>query len=175
VAWKSPLRIQHEEACHTIVQDLIHCKQMEAWNMHAPKGFAPERRSSERFPIELKAELSAGGVRMLGKTANISSGGLLMVCDQDVEIGTLVTVRLHWPILQRKKPVVLVVYGEIIRRESNRIAILHRQHEFEVSALPAATHSHPFSLHRMLGLFVPSFAFPNTPHGVLLCIPAAPA
>jgi hypothetical protein len=160
--------------CSTRNQDLNHYKQMEAWSAHAPKGYAPERRSSERFPIELQAELSAGGMRLRGKTANISSGGLLLTCDQDVEVGTLVTVRLHWPIQQRKKQVILVVYGEIIRRDASGLAILHRQHEFEVASLPATSHSRPLSLYRLLEFLVPGFWFPQLDCAVLTSIVSTP-
>lgn len=106
--------------------------------------YSPERRSSARFPLELPAELLAGNVRLKTTTANISSGGLLLSCDQEVEIGTLATVRVSWPISQRSKQVVLVVQGEIIRREPCHLAIRHRRHEFEVAPQTRLSSS-PFS------------------------------
>jgi hypothetical protein len=66
-------------------------------------------------------------------TANISSGGLLMTCDKQFRKGTLVTVRLQWPVGRRKDNLFLVVQGEIIRREPARIAIRQRRHDFELA------------------------------------------
>ena len=115
-----------------------------------PPNFTPERRSSTRFPLELSAELAAGKLKLQARTANISSGGLLLYCDQEVEIGTLVTVRLTWPIPQRNKQMVLVVHGEIIRRELRSVAIRHRRYEFEIAPQPRASRlpfswQHPFT------------------------------
>jgi len=95
-------------------------------------GSVSERRGSARYPLELEAELSSCEVRLSGTTANIGSGGLLMTCDRNVAIGSIVTVRMNWPVRQGDKQVVLVVQGEIIRRERSRVAILRRQYDFEV-------------------------------------------
>ena len=91
-----------------------------------------ERRSSTRFPLQLLAVLCAGDVRISGKTANISGGGLLMTCDEDIRKGTPVTVRIQWPIGQGESQLSLVVRGIVVRREPDRVAILHRRHDFEV-------------------------------------------
>lgn len=94
--------------------------------------FVAERRSTLRFPLQLEGELSTAGLQLVVKTVNVSSGGLLMHCDREIAIGTMVTVRLHWPVEQAGKPVTLVVHGEIVRREPFRIAILRREYDFEV-------------------------------------------
>ena len=99
-----------------------------------------ERRLSARFPLELEAELSADNIRIKGTTANISSGGLLMTCDEDIGAVTPVTVRIKWPIRKGENQVILVVHGEIVRHEPTRIAILKRQHEFEVASQAAIEH-----------------------------------
>ena len=91
-----------------------------------------ERRSSTRFPLELNAVLSSGDLRIKGKTANISSGGLLMTCDENIRKGTHVTVRIQWPIEQGQNQLSLVVQGIVIRRELTRVAIIQRRHYFEV-------------------------------------------
>jgi len=96
--------------------------------------FVPtERRITERFPLRLKGELSAANLRMEGETVNISSGGMLLDCDLEVPVGTIVTVRLRWPIPQSDKPVILVIQGEIVRHESKRVAILRKEYDFQVS------------------------------------------
>jgi hypothetical protein len=107
--------------------------------LRAPTDFTPERRSSARFPLELPAELAAGDVKLKAMTTNVSSGGLLLNCDPEVEIGTLVTVRMNWPVAQRTKQVILVVHGEIIRRQAGGIAIRHRRHEFQVGPQAGAS------------------------------------
>jgi hypothetical protein len=120
-----------------------------------------DRRSTVRFPLEMQAEVSAGDLRFSGKTANISSGGLLVSCDSQVEVSTLVTVRLDWPIQQRKKPVFLIVHGEIIRRDSNCLAIIRRRHEFEVGPAPTQTNGWISSLLRARVLFRPLLTLPQ--------------
>jgi len=101
-------------------------------SIHASGHIAAERRLTERFPLQLEGELSTADVRLMGETLNVSSGGLLMRCDGDVPVGTTVTVRLYWPVQQSGKPVVLVVHGEIVRREPFRVAILRHEYDFEV-------------------------------------------
>lgn len=161
-----PLRMHAEESRPTVpalaLRNLSNKRDWEAWlSFHAPSDFAPDRRSTTRFPLELQAELAIGHARLHGKTANISSGGMLMTCDEDVELGSLVTVRLNWPIQQRERRVILVLHGEVIRREPSRFAILHRRHEFEVTSPTTSEETCPSLLQRLLGLFTPSFVFPH--------------
>jgi len=146
VDWKLPLRMPHQEvysqtptATARILTKLE--RPEDSLGISQPSNFAPERRTSARFPLELPAELTAGKVKLKAKTANISSGGLLLSCEsqQEVEVGTLVTVRLNWPIPQRSKQVVLVMHGEIIRRQASGVAIRHRRHEFEICPQPAVS------------------------------------
>ena len=94
--------------------------------------FTAERRSTERFPLQLHGELSTADLQVMTKTLNVSSGGLLMTCGHEIAIGTRVTVRLHWPVEQSGKPVTLVVHGEIIRQEPYQVAILRHEYDFEV-------------------------------------------
>jgi len=122
-----------------------------------------ERRSSMRFRLELDADISASGERFRGRTVNISSGGLLMSCGESVEVGTLVTVRIAWPIQQRNKRVTLVVHGEIIRRETSGIAVRQQRHEFEISSLPATSRSSPFSLNHTRRLLSLALALVQAP------------
>lgn len=93
--------------------------------------FATERRSTERFPLQLHGELSTAKVQFTTQTINVSGGGLLVTCDREIAIGTMVTIRLHWPVKQAGKPVTLVVHGEIVRKEPSQIAILRHEYDFE--------------------------------------------
>jgi hypothetical protein len=92
-----------------------------------------ERRLTERFPLHLEGELYCDDRQLMGETVNVSGGGLLMSCNAEMPVGTRVTVRLHWPVQQKGKPIVLVVKGEIVRREPCRVAILRREYDFEVT------------------------------------------
>lgn len=114
-----------------------------------------ERRSSMRFQLELDADVSTAEQRFRGRTVNISSGGLLMNCGGHGEVGSLVTIRLDWPIQQRNKRITLVVHGEIIRRETDRFAVRQQRHEFEVSSLPSISHASAFSLNHKRGFVAP--------------------
>ena len=90
-----------------------------------------ERRFNERYPLRLKGEVSAANFRLSGETVNISSGGMLLNCDLEVPVGTIVTVRLQWPVQQSEKPVILIVQGEIVRQEPSRVAILRKEYDFQ--------------------------------------------
>ena len=118
-----------------IIRASAHYYAMEATlGVYALPNVKPERRFSERFPLELPAELHVDGLRLSGQTINISSGGLLVKCDGNFQPGTVVTVRLEWPIRQRTRPVTLIVCGEVVRREPGRIAIQRQQYDFIVAS-----------------------------------------
>jgi hypothetical protein len=138
-----PIQFSGEEI-RTMLPPIHYGSIADSSNVLGP--YTMERRSSMRFPMELDADISTSGDRFRGRTINISSGGLLVSCGDNIEVGTLVTIRIGWPMPQRNKRVTLVVHGEIIRREMSRIAIRQQRHEFEVSSLAATSHSSPFSL-----------------------------
>lgn len=100
-----------------------------------------ERRASMRFVLEMEADISTSAERFRARTINISSGGLLLTCSGNVEIGTLVTVRIAWPLQQRNKRITLIVHGEIIRRDSIGLAVRQQRHEFEVSPQTVTSHA----------------------------------
>jgi hypothetical protein len=96
----------------------------------------PERRRSQRFPLELPAELFVGKFRSNETTSNIGSGGLLISCTHDgAEVGSPVTVSmLKWPDsqpLDAKRT--LVMEGIIVRREAGRVAIQRKRYEFALN------------------------------------------
>ena len=95
-------------------------------------GLPIERRGSPRYPLELEGELQLDGCAVACRSANISSGGLLTICDREVQVGAAVIVRLDWPLRQRNRQVVLVVQGEVVRRAPGLIGILRRQYTFDV-------------------------------------------
>jgi hypothetical protein len=92
-----------------------------------------ERRTKRRFPIELPAELFIREKRFLGKTVNISSGGLLLKCSHEsVKIGKRVRVRIKsWPNSDQKdSEVVLVIDGAVVRDSLGYVAVRRNRYEF---------------------------------------------
>jgi hypothetical protein len=96
-----------------------------------------ERRSSKRFPIEQeviyktldhKAISPESGV---GKTIDMSSGGVLFETQQRLRSGKRVEIAVSWPAqLEGGCPLKFVVVGRVVRVEDERAAITIEQHEF---------------------------------------------
>jgi hypothetical protein len=93
---------------------------------------AVERRNSERFPIELRAELSIGQTCIIATTVNISSGGLLLTCNFDnFKTRRRVSVRLtNWPSGRGSGSVTLIVEGTIVRSGAGFVAISRNSYQF---------------------------------------------
>jgi hypothetical protein len=173
VSWKLPRRMHHELSSSVIPDHVLYSQILdESSKASMETRFSSERRLSIRFPLELPAEVSAGDVRITGKTANISSGGVLIACDSAIEMNTLVTVRMVWPVRQRKNPVVLVVQGEIVRREETGIALIRRRYEFEVGPAPAPVPSWLSSLVRKMISFHPTAILPQLDPASVLSLKA---
>jgi hypothetical protein len=97
------------------------------------KAVGSERRKTERFPIELPAELCILDMRIPGTTVNISSGGLLVKCSQDsVKVGARVQVRVtNWPNASRSNSVVvLVIEGAVVRDSPEYLAVRRIRYAF---------------------------------------------
>jgi hypothetical protein len=96
------------------------------------KATVVERRNSERFPIELRAELSIGQTCIIATTVNISSGGLLLTCDFDnFKTRRRVSVRLtNWPSVRGSGNVTLIVEGTIVRSGAGFVAISRNSYQF---------------------------------------------
>jgi hypothetical protein len=98
-----------------------------------PKAVGSERRKTQRFPIELPAELCILEMRIPGTTINISSGGLLMRCSHDsVRVGRRVQVRVtNWPNARRNNSVVVLVSeGAGVRDSPEYLAVRRIRYEF---------------------------------------------
>ena len=78
-----------------------------------------DRREDRRYPIELEMRYkvvtrSRAPLTGVGRTMNISSGGVLFGGDQSVPAGAFVELSLNWPILlQNTCPLTLVIIGRV--------------------------------------------------------------
>jgi hypothetical protein len=67
----------------------------------------------------------------VGKTINVSSGGLLIISPCQVSERTELQLMLEWPTrLDGKVPLQLVVRGTVVRSEATRFAVALRSHHF---------------------------------------------
>jgi hypothetical protein len=102
-----------------------------------------ERRSDRRYEISLemrwkvlrrKRTLDSG----LGRTIDLSSGGILFEAGRKLPVGLKVQLSIAWPVLlHNASPLQLTVAGRIVRSDSMRAAIQIIQHEFRTVGLSA--------------------------------------
>jgi hypothetical protein len=104
-----------------------------------------EERLNTRYGVtlELQFKLLKGKTVQyvgLGRTLNISTGGVLFQADDFVEGTTvleqdrLVVLEINWPCrLEDGCPIKLVARGKIVRRDSNRVALKIFRHEFHTA------------------------------------------
>lgn len=113
-----------------------------------PDGVA-ERRASKRFAIEQevfykildhRATAPESGV---GKTLDISSGGIHFETQQRLRAGKRVEVSVNWPAqLEGGCPLKFVAVGRVVRADETHAAMHIEQHEFRTrrtKELPAVT------------------------------------
>ena len=87
----------------------------------------PERRASQRFPIERNVRYRVVGVEESGsgKTLNISSGGLLVAIDRLLSPGSGIEMEIGWPVkLDDGVSIKLVVSGRVVRSKEDNVALV---------------------------------------------------
>lgn len=95
-----------------------------------------ERRGPTRYPVTGRAEYrtmapSENRGRRYGNVVNLSSGGLMMECQDGLQPGLQVEVMIPWPAGHGKAlNLHLHVVGSIVRAEGNRAAIQIEQSAF---------------------------------------------
>lgn len=105
----------------------------------------PDRRHSDRFPIERDARFRVLSKRSAeengdGKTVNISSSGILFTSDLILLPGRRLELAISWPAqLNNKCALKLVARGRIVRYDDGRAAMEIQQYEFRTqSSAPGA-------------------------------------
>ena len=98
---------------------------------------AVERRATRRFAIEQEVLYKVLDHRVaapesgMGKTLDISSGGVLFETQQRLRAGKRVEVSVNWPaLLDGGCPLKFVAVGRVVRAEEKRAAMHIEQHEF---------------------------------------------
>ncbi len=100
-----------------------------------------DRRSSDRFPIEREVRYRVlnkrnGEEAGQGKTANISSTGVLFTTEDLLLPGRRLELAISWPAqLNDKCALKLVARGRVVRFEQGRVAIEIQQYEFRTHSL----------------------------------------
>src|ERR1700730_6670436 len=79
-----------------------------------------ERRSKIRYPVTLNVRYRTLGrshrISGMGRTLNMSSGGLLIDADQRTEVGARIELNIEWPsMLDGQIPLQLVAVGRVVR------------------------------------------------------------
>ena len=97
-----------------------------------------DRRSSNRLPIERDVRYKVlGGKKTvkqvgLGKTLNMSSGGVLFTTETPLPEGERVELAVSWPAqLNDTLPLKLVAMGRLVRAEGSQAAISVERYEFK--------------------------------------------
>ncbi len=100
-----------------------------------------ERRLHRRYPITLQIEYRAlGGATSqyrcgLGKTVNVSSGGVLFEADDTLPAGGRIKILMDWPVrLDDECPLRLVMWGSVVRRNGRFVAVWVLRYEFHTAA-----------------------------------------
>jgi hypothetical protein len=86
-----------------------------------------EQRAFQRYSIERGVHYRGIGIEIsgIGRTVNMSRGGVLLAIDRILPRGLNVEVEVDWPVeLSDRIPVKLVIRGKIIRSKMNGVALV---------------------------------------------------
>lgn len=95
-----------------------------------------ERRCGRRYPMELnlRYQVELGGHRLcagIGKTRNLSSGGVSFHTPEILPVGRCVEVSVQWPVLVYDVgSVELMIFGRIVRSSAGITAVRTTCYEF---------------------------------------------
>jgi PilZ domain len=98
-----------------------------------------DQRLNRRYPIALEIEyklLRKGRVERLGlgRTLNVSSGGVLFEANEPLPAGSSVELLMQWPfMLEGVCPLKLVILGSVVRSDGKGVAVRTKHHEFRTA------------------------------------------
>ena len=99
-----------------------------------------DRRTKARFPVqrELRYKVLKNNAVIetgVGRTLNLSSGGVAFYVDKELKTGTYIELSISWPVLlEASTPMRLIVFGRLLRA-SNRVgACTVEKYEFRTQA-----------------------------------------
>src|ERR1041384_3544600 len=97
-----------------------------------------DRRASNRLPIERDVRYKVLGRRGsikqvgMGKTLNMSSGGVLFTTESILPAGERVELAVSWPVqLNDHLPLKLVAMGRLVRTDEGQAAVSIEKYEFK--------------------------------------------
>jgi PilZ domain len=115
-----------------------------------------ERRSKKRFHIQQEVRYKMlYGQRIaetgVGKTINVSSGGVLFTTENTLAAGMPVELSMSWPVLLNDScPMKLMIYGCVIRSNDKGAAVSIERYEFRTQGSRAFQQSHPLIVEHRL-------------------------
>jgi hypothetical protein len=98
-----------------------------------------DQRANRRYPISLEIEYKLfrkGRLEHLGlgRTLNVSSGGVLFEAGESLPTGSVVEILMHWPfMLEGVCPLKLVIHGNVVRSDTKGVAVRTKHHEFRTA------------------------------------------
>ena len=101
--------------------------------------YQSDRRVHQRYPIsvEVEYELLDEGLQPmgLGRTINISSGGVLVDLSVPLPSRGSIQLSINWPfLLDGPTPLKFRATGNIIRHDGNRVAVQLTEHDFRTAS-----------------------------------------
>src|SRR5690348_4820484 len=108
----------------------------------------PDRRTKRRFQIDQEVRYKMlYGQRIaetgVGRTVNISSGGLWFTTENTLTAGMPVELSMSWPVLLHDScPMKLMIYGCVVRSSDKGAAVAIERYEFRTSGSRAFQQPH---------------------------------
>lgn len=103
-----------------------------------------DRRTGRRYEVSLKLRWKVSRRKRLleagtGTTVDLSSRGVLFEPDRQMPTDGCVELAISWPVLLNNSlPMLLIVFGRIVRLSGGRVAIQILQHEFRTAGSAAS-------------------------------------
>ena len=113
------------------------------WGKSGGDQIAGDRRQDRRYQLQLECKWKLIRRRKvldtgIGRTVDVSSGGLLFDAGRHLPEGLNVELSIAWPVLLHNvAPMQLVASGKIVRSNGRHAAIQTVAHEFRTTGIPA--------------------------------------